>query len=281
LTVLLIFFITYILLGDIVKKIIKSISLLCLICFSFFYTDKVINMINKKDPLMMEIFNIKSNYEVLPVDAFIEDDTVIPGVIGRKVDINKSYENMRISGIFREDALVFKDILPSSSLSNNMDKYIVKGNNNKKEVAIIMIFNNNYIDEINQIDNITVFVNHKDLNIENIKKIKRKEIYTYGNKGEYNSEMLISDNILINRITNNKSSYCLVESKNNEILNICNSNNMYVVLPNIVGGYYEVKNSLSNGSIIFLDKINDIDNIIRYINSKGYNIITLSKLLTE
>ena len=229
----------------------------------------------------MEIFNIKSNYEVLPVDAFIEDDTVIPGVIGRKVDINKSYENMRISGIFREDALVFKDILPSSSLSNNMDKYIVKGNNNKKEVAIIVIFNNNYIDEINQIDNITVFVNHNDLNIENIKKIKGKEIYTYGNKGEYNSEMLISDNVLINRITNNKSSYCLVESKNNEILNICNSNNMYVVLPNIVGGYYEVKNNLSNGSIIFLDKINDIDNIIRYINSKGYNIITLSKLLTE
>ena len=43
-----------------VRKIISTISLLCLICFSFFYTDKVINMINKKDPLMVEISNIKS-----------------------------------------------------------------------------------------------------------------------------------------------------------------------------------------------------------------------------
>lgn len=263
------------------KKIISMLSLLCLICFSFFYTDKVINMINKKDPLMIEISSVKSNYEVLPINAFIEDDTIIPGIIGKEVDINKSYENMKIGGIFREDALVFKDILPSSSLNNNKDKYIIKGNGNKKEVSIIIIFNDNYVDVINQIDNVTVFVNHKDLSIENIRKIKEKEVYTYGNKGEYNSEIIISDNALINRLSNNKSLYCLVSSKNSGVLNTCKDNDMYVVLPNITGGYYEVKNNLSNGSIILLDKINDIDNVIRYINSKGYNIVSLSKLLSE
>ena len=263
------------------KKIISTISLLCLICFSFFYTDKVMNMINKKDPLMIEISSVKSNYDVLPVNAFVDDDTIIPGIIGREVDIDKSYDKMKISGIFREDALIFKDILPSSSLSNNKDKYIVKGNGNKKDVSILVIFNNNYIDVINQIDNVTVFVNHKDLNIENVKKLKNKEVYSYGNKGEYNSEIIVNDNALINRITNNKSLYCLVSSKNSEVLNICKDNNMYVVLPNIIGGYYEVKNSLSNGSIILVDKMNDIDNVIRYINSKGYNVVTLGRLLSE
>lgn len=263
------------------RKIINTLSLLCLICFSFFYTDKVMNMINKKSPLMVEISSIKSNYEVLPVNAFVDQDTVIPGVMGREVDVNKSYNKMKHSGIFREEELIFKDILPSSSLSNNKDKYIVKGNSNKKEVAVITVFNNSYIDKINQINDITIFINHKDLNIENIRKIKEKEIYTYGNKGEYNSEILISDNTLINRIANNKSLYCLVNNRNNEVLNICNSNDMYVVLPNIIGGYYEIQNNLSNGSIILLDKINDIDNVIRYINSKGYNIVALSKLLNE
>jgi len=281
LTVLLIFFITYILLGDIVKKIISAISLLCLICFSFFYTDKVINMINKKDPLMIEISSIKSNYEVLPVNAYIEEDTVIPGIMGRVVDVDKSYEKMKTSGIFREDALVFKDILPSNSLINNVDKYIVKGNSSKKEVAIIVVLNGNYIDKINSIDNITVFVNHKDLNIENIRKIKEKEVYTYGDDGLYTSEILVSDNSLIDRISNNKSLYCLLRNKDSDILELCNSNNMYVVLPNIIGGYYEVKSNLSNGSIILLDGIREIDNIIRYIKSKGYNIVTLNKLVSE
>ena len=263
------------------KKIISAISLLYLICFSFFYTDKVINMINKKDPLMIEISSIKSNYEVLPVNAYIEEDTVIPGIMGRVVDVDKSYEKMKTSGIFREDALVFKDILPSNSLINNVDKYIVKGNSSKKEVAIIVVLNGNYIDKINSIDNITVFVNHKDLNIENIRKIKEKEVYTYGDDGLYTSEILVSDNSLIDRISNNKSLYCLLRNKDSDILELCNSNNMYVVLPNIIGGYYEVKSNLSNGSIILLDGIREIDNIIRYIKSKGYNIVTLNKLVSE
>lgn len=238
-------------------------------------------MINKKDPLMIEISSVKSNYEVLSVNAFVDDDTIIPGIIGKEVDVNKSYENMKLSGIFREDALVFKDILPSSSLSNNKDKYIIKGNGNKKEASIILVFNKNYIDKINKIDNITVFVNHNDLNTENIKKLKENEVYTYGNKGEYNSEIIISDNALINGVANNDSLYCLTSSKNSEVLNVCKDNDMHVILPNIIGGYYEVKNNLSNGSIIFLNNMNDIDNVVRYINSKGYNIVPLSRLLSE
>lgn len=279
--VLLILIDTYILLGDIVNKIIKGISLLCLICFSFFYTEKIMDMINKKDPLMEEISNMKSSYDVLPVNAVIEEDTIVPGIIGREVDVNKSYENMKLSGIFREDALIFKDILPSNSLNNNMDKYIVKGNGNKKEVALIVVFNSNYINKLNKIDNITVFFNHKDLDVDNIKKIKENEIYTYGDSGVYTPEILLSDNSLINRTSNNKSLYCLVKNKNREKLDMCNDNGMYVVFPNIIGGYYEIKNSLSNGSIILLDKFNEIDNVVRYINSKGYIIVTLSELISE
>lgn len=263
------------------KKIINGLLLIFLTCFSFYYTDKVINVINASDPIMVEIIDVKSSYDVLPVNAILVDDTVIPGVNGREIDVNKSYENMKLSGIFREDALIFKYLYPSNSLKNNIDKYIVRGNGSKKEVSILYVLNTNYIDKIKDIENITIFINHKDINITNINILKTNEIYTYGNGGVYSDEVLTSDNAVISRIANNKSRYCLVKDKNSSVLEVCNKNDMYVVLPNIIGNYYSVKNNLSNGSIILLENLKDIDTIIKYIKSKGYDIVTLSNLLSE
>ena len=150
------------------KKVIEGFSLLFLTCFSFYYTDKVINMVNKNDPLMIEIISVKDDYEVLPVNGILNGNTVIPGINGREVDVNKSYNNMKTSGVFREEALVFKNLYPSSSLKDNQDKYIVSGNSTKKEVAILIILNSAYMDKISKIDNVTVFINHSDLTITNI-----------------------------------------------------------------------------------------------------------------
>lgn len=263
------------------KKITNGILLIFLTCFSFFYTDKVINMINKKDPLMMEISLVKSNYEVLPVNAVIDEDTIIPGINGKEIDVNKSYENMKLSGVFRETALIFKDLYPSDSMKDNINKYVVKGNSSKKDVTLIYILNKNYIAKVRTIENLTIFIDHKDLNISNMNSLGGKEIYTYGNNGLYSDEVLTSDNALINRLSNNKSKYCLVKNKDDNVLEVCNKNDMYVVLPNIIGGYYEIKNKLSNGSIILLDNLNEIDSIIKYIRGKGYNIVSLDSLLRE
>ena len=85
----------------ILKKIIKIFLILCLVCFSFFYTDKVMKLLNKKDPLMITLNNIKEEYEILPVNAIIEEDTIIPGIKGLEVNIEKSYEEMKQGGVFR------------------------------------------------------------------------------------------------------------------------------------------------------------------------------------
>ena len=229
----------------------------------------------------MEIINIKDNYDVLPVNAITHDDTLIPGIKGKQIDIDKSYNNMKLGGIFREEALIFKDLYPNNSIKNNYDKYIINGNSTKKQVSIIYILNNNYINNIKDIDNVTIFINHKDLNIKNINLLKEKEIYTYGNNGVYSKEILDNDNTLISGLSNNKSSYCLTKEKNNEVLKLCSNKSMHTVIPTIIGGYYEIKNKLSNGNIILLDNLNDIDTIIKYIKGKGYNIVSLGKLLSE
>ena len=74
---------------------------------------------------MIKIETIKEKYEVKPVNAVLNEDTIVPGISGRQIDVLKSYEEMKSSGIFREELLVYKDLYPSSLLSNNKDKYIM------------------------------------------------------------------------------------------------------------------------------------------------------------
>ena len=148
------------------------ISLFVLVLFSFFYTDKVMNLINKNDPLMNKIDLLKDKYEILPVNAILEDNTIIPGVKGKIVDLDKSYDNMKVSGIFREDYLIYNELLPSELLSNNMDKYIIKGNSSNNKISLLVLGDSNNIDKINK-DNITIFLNHKDISINNIKKLSK------------------------------------------------------------------------------------------------------------
>ncbi len=273
---------TYILIGGLMKNIFNYFFLISLVFFSFFYTDKVINIINKKDPLMVEITKQKDKYKVEPTEAIITENTVIPGIEGKEIDVNKSYEKMKTEGVFREQSIIYNKVTPTNSISNNKDKYIIKGNNNKQEVSIIVIVDkNNTIDKIYNIDNITLFIDSKYLTIDNLNKIKSKDIYSYGNKGVYNNELLLSDNTLIKRKNNKVPLYCLSKEKNEDTLNICNNNDMYVVIPNIVGDLLNIKKSLSKGSIILLEDLNNINLIIRYINSKGYQIVPLSTLLKE
>lgn len=263
------------------KKIMEYVFISFLICFSFFYTDKVINFINKKDPLMVSIKEISDNYEILPVNGILDDDTMIPGINGKQVDVKESYDNMKSGGIFREDALIFKDIYPSNNLNSNYDKYIIGGNNKRKSVAIMVVFDNKDLDKLKKLEDITIFVNHKDLNIKNIDMLNDNEIYTYGNNGVYNDEVIMNDNTLINRMANNTSKFCLTKEKNDEVINVCSSYNMHTIIPGINGGYYEIKKNLSNGSIILLNNLENIEVILKYIRSKGYEIKYLSELLSE
>ncbi|MGM9882261.1 MAG: hypothetical protein ACI31S_05400 [Bacilli bacterium] len=264
------------------KKMLRPCLVILLVLFSFFYTDKIMNLINKKDPLMTTISEKSIEYKLEAVDATITDNKIIPGIKGREVDLDKSYEEMKLGGVFREDAIIFKYIYPSSSIDNNKDKYIIKGNSRKNEVAILYIVNSsNDIEKVSKLNNISLFVSSNYLTTSNINDLKDKEIYTYGKNGIYTSEILTSDSAIINRISNNRSVYCLTKEEDNEVLNVCNSSDMFVIIPSIIGDYLEVKNDLSSGSIILLNNLNNFDLIVRYINSKGYNIVSLSTLLEE
>lgn len=269
-------------------KILKIIGLFCLFCFTFMYTDKIIDVTMEQDKIMLDIKEYENKYNKNPINATIINDTIIPGTVGKYIDKENSYKAMKKIGTFTESLLIYKPIYPEISIYNNYNKYIIKGNPQNNSVSLIYILNNDKtIDSIlNTLKShntpINFFIDSSFLsnNIHIIDKIKDYEIYNYGNNGKYTKDNLIISNNIINNKSNNKSTYCLFIEKNESSLNYCTNNKMLSIIPNIKG-YLNISNNLSKGSIILINNTKELNNIIDYITGKGYKIVPLSNLITE
>lgn len=273
------------------KKIIKLFGLISLVCFSFFYTDKVITVVSDQDPLKLKISTVSDSYKISPNQAVIKNDTIIPGNNGRVVNVEKSYKNMRKNNVFNSNMLVYDNIYPEYRLSDNLDKYIINGNINKKEVSIVFIIDSdNNLDRIinilnskNVTSNLFIDYNYLNNNINKIKRYNNHNIYSY--QDNYFHDTLIISNNIIKKITNNNPSYCLTKEKNKNNINVCSYSNMNIIIPSYIGNLNNVKNNLENGNIILFDTsfktINELSYIIDFISGKGYKIVELNELLDE
>ena len=58
------------------KDIVKTIGLITLICFSFFYTEQVITVVSEQDPIMIKIKEEQDNYKVDVIEANIKSGTM-------------------------------------------------------------------------------------------------------------------------------------------------------------------------------------------------------------
>ena len=76
------------------RKLFQILGLISLICFSFFMTEKTALVVSDMDEIMIEIKANYKNYKTEAINAIIEDNTIIPGICAKKVNINKSYKNM-------------------------------------------------------------------------------------------------------------------------------------------------------------------------------------------
>lgn len=270
-------------------KLIKVIGLFCLFCVTFFYTEKVINVTMNQDEIMIKIKETSKDANNEPKNAVINDDTIIPGNIGKYIDEEASYKAMKKIGYFEPSLIIYKDIYPEVSIYNNYNKYIIKGNTNNKAISLIYILNNNntidnllsILNKYNAHLNFFVDSNYLNNNINIIDKIKDHEIYNYGNNGIYSKDNLIISNNIINNKANNKAIYCLFTAKDDNSLNSCVNNKMLSLLVNKDDNYYTLKSTLDNGHIYLITNTKELPSIIEYTLSKGYSIIPLSKLISE
>lgn len=269
-------------------KFIKIIGVFVLICFTFFYTEKVIDIAINQDEIMINIKEYATKNNVNPTNAIIEDDTIIPGNTGKYIDTEASYKAMKKIGYFEPTQIIYKNIYPEVSIYNNYNKYIIKGNNQNKNISLIYILNNNTIDGVLNIVNnynikINFFIDSSFLNnnINIINKLSNHEIYNYGNSGKYTKDNLIIANNIINNKANNKANFCLFINKDETSLNNCVDSKMHSIIPKTKTNYFNIKNTLDNGTILLIDNTKELNGIIEYILSKGYKIVPLSEIIKE
>lgn len=277
------------------KKIIQSIGLMALMCFSFMYTDKVMEVINEKDSLMIELETKEKDYKIDPVPAIITKDTIIPGITGKSIDIANSYNKMRELGIFREDLLEYYQTYPKILLKDNLDKYIISANPHKQEVALIFRLKSDkelsnllsLIAKYNLKINLYANTDYLETNLTNFDP-SNIELYNYGDNGTYSHDnILLGENIIKNK-TNSLSLYCLTLTKDQNTLNNCKKDHKYTLIPSIIGNntpYNNIKANLKSGSLILLDLNNqtlkELPTIIDFIKGKGLTFNYLSQLLAE
>ena len=124
------------------KKTFKVFSILALMIFSFYYTEKIALYVQNNSPLKKEIIVFKENNSVSSLNAQINGSEITPGINGITVNVEKSYDQMKSYNEFIENNIVYEEVKPNISLSDYPEKTIVSGNPHKKSVSLIISSNN-------------------------------------------------------------------------------------------------------------------------------------------
>lgn len=280
------------------RKFFRNLGIISLICFSFYFTEKTVTVVREADELMIEIKNKQDQYAVKPIEGIVEKDTFIPGISGKRVNINKSYQKMKQYGAFNEGLLIYDVVKPKIKLNDNISKYIISGNVAKKQVSIILRVNNsNYLDEVLEILNdntikVNFFVegNWLEDNSDYLKKFisAGHDIGNLSYNLDYQDSSFPWMDNTIKKITQSQNNYCYNTSEDKSVLDICSRHQNYTIRPNIVlnSNYLrKIKTSLKSGSIISMPLSKEVIKVLptlsNYIKSKGLDIVTLKDLISE
>lgn len=254
-------------------KYFRLIGIMSLLVFSFYLTDFVTELAINSNPLMQSIKNNSKNYYTESANATIENNTIIPGIKGKKVNEMESFLNMKDFGSFNINYLIYDQFKPDISLEDNLDKIIISGNKTKRQISLIIKNNEeilNYLKENNLKYSKLIKINenldiNENINIENEKE-NFKNLDTLLNKKGINKKI------------------CIINYSNIEE---CKKNNYYLVKNNIVlkndNFIYEL-NNINLGSIILIDDKLSLENFCLFINKMKNNDIKyvyLSELIKE
>lgn len=277
------------------KNTIKLVSLFLLLLLSFIYTDKVFNEARSNDPLMKEVISYKRAHDVKPVEPKIKDDEMILGMSGLIINKEKSYKNMKEDDSFNKQKLVYDKTKPNTSIDKTYDYYITNGISKNMVSIIFKVNNSTNVSELLSIlakTDVTVnfFIDgsYLEKNVETAFSMVNlnSEIYNLGYDNKYSKKMISVTNNLIESITLKDSLFCLNEVKNDNYKDICASKKMLTISPTLVNpSITDLKKDLSKGVMIVYD-LDEFDTskfnfIINVIESRGYKIKGLSKLINE
>ena len=278
------------------RKLIQVNIVIALVLFSFYYTNKTIDIIQETDPLMKQIKEESKKYEVPAEDAKIEEDKITPGKNGKEVDYDETYKKMKRYGTYNEVLTVFKETTPTISIEDTYDKFVTGGHEEKKAVTLVFKITSNsdpteIIRILNQESTIGTFF-MDGLWLENnlvvVKEMLNHELEILNYNDKYEEIYFSSALQYLKNVSATIPKYCYAEYDNKEVIELCSKLELHTIIPTIKvtsSPFQEVKEKLQNAAIISLP-INqttetELKTVIDYIKSKGYKIVKLDELLSE
>lgn len=261
------------------KKYYKYILVSMFLIFSFYYTDKIILMSEHNDVIMNTLVEYANENDYKCREGEITNDGIILGLSGLSVNKSKSYSNMKGIG-FKKELIEYNNEECILSKKNNLDKYIIKGNNYLSNVSLVVdIDSMNYYSKmisISEKGNVTLnlLMNFNMLN-SNLDSINNySNILFKGKSSEVNDFISILHDEF----------YCT--NMNDEVLDICKSKKLSSIkVINYINRdlLTNTKKILDKGVIIFIKEnkfnLNELSATINYIKSRGYNIVSINDLL--
>lgn len=280
------------------KKIFSYIGIATILSLSIIISERTTTVVKNIDTLMTEIKEKQLEYNKEPMNAIIEDNTIIPGLYGKKINIQQTYDEMKKIGKFNEKYIKYEQTKPEITLENNYDKYIISGNKEKNTISLIfLLYNDDNVEQIKKTlkktnTKATFFIDKTWLEKHNKELIELiNDGHTIGTLS-YNQDYQNIEYTLLNdtlkkqpKQTNN---YCYDKNKNIKTLKKCALNKNYTIRPTIIIKDHplkEIKQKITRGALIELptnDKTNkELELIIKYVKSKGYNIKNLDDHISE
>ncbi len=255
------------------NKYIRAFGILSILCFSFYYTEKIALFMQKKDPIYETIMTLKSEYETSSLDAYIYDDYIIPGVVGKEVNVLESFRNMKYDGAFQADDLVFNEVIPEITLQDHKDKIIEQGNKIHQAVALLTQDEQliTYLEEMGV--SYAVLTTKDNVNTHREHGIKvNYDISNYEEVEEILKEN--KENTDLCYINPNYEDFCKSVSKTliKETLSLSKSN------------FPRKYSQVASGNIIYLENhlgLQYLKLLLEQIRYKGLEIIPLTELVSE
>lgn len=249
----------------------KYILLIFIVILSFMYTDKVVDYSKLNNTILTSIEEYSKENNKYCIEGKINELGIILSFDGKIVDKNKSYSNMK-GNLFNAKQIEYKEDECILNKENNLDKYIISGNEIENNISIVIdVTNKKYYQNM--------------IEIFNKNQVQYNILVNDNYDGIYTKNILYKGTNIKDFSKKYENIYCVQYKE--DILEECKNKKINSIkIINYINDnlYQNIKKLLNKGNIYFIKESNknliDLDITIKYIKSRGYNIVSIDELLS-
>ena len=249
----------------------KYILLIFIVILSFMYTDKVVDYSKINNTILTSIEEYSKENNKYCIEGKINELGIILSFDGKIVDKNKSYSNMK-GNLFNAKQIEYKEDECILNKENNLDKYIISGNEIENNISIVIdVTNKKYYQNM--------------IEILNKNQVQYNILVNDNYDGIYTKNILYKGTNIKDFSKKYENIYCVQYKE--DILEECKNKKINSIkIINYINDnlYQNIKKLLNKGNIYFIKESNknliDLDITIKYIKSRGYNIVSIDELLS-